>query len=577
MTARHDRCRGVALVAALVAALAGNPGFAQAPASAQQPGRQLADTPPPLPGAGGWDLPAAEPALVASDIRIRPADFQVTGVTVFTPEELRSRLSEFRDRELDVQGLARAAASLRRLYLEAGYPLTDVCFPEQRFAAQGGTVEIAVVEARLGRVRVTLAPGVAVSAQRIRDLVQWHLRPGELVTQAGLDRPVLLLRDMPGISATADVSPGEATGQVDVTVQVRPQGTPTSFSLALDNHGMQDVGRWRLTFTGSVDNLLGGGDTLSVSLQPASRSGTVLYRLGYRATVAPAGTRALLTFSHSQYRLGGAFAGLNASGHGRMGTLAIIHPLVRGRRWNAAVHVGAEARRLRDEAAGMAPERAVDVGKLGLLGSFADAGLFAEAITRFSLAGIMGRSSILDAATLQADQAPTGPGTQGTFRKFNLELQRLERVTGTLTLTASAAAQWASRNLTSAEKLALTGPQAVRCEPAAADTVVDQGLVLTLEMHHRLAAVQPFGGTARVAVFHDRGLGWLHKVRSATTNSLFVGAANRVDVAAWGLAASVNREGNFAIEASVARGVSRQTASRGRDPVQFWLSAATSF
>jgi hemolysin activation/secretion protein len=562
---------------ALIAALIGTSVFAQAPASPQQPGRQLADTPPPRPGTAAVDVPAVKPAFVATNIKVRPDSFSVTGSTVFTPEQLAARLSEFRGKELDFNGLADAAAAVKRMYVDAGYPLTDVYFPEQRFAAQGGTVTFAVVEARIGKARAVVAPGVAVSAEHIKSLVEWHLAPGQLITQAGLDRPVLLLRDMPGLTATANVTPGDAVGLADITVNVAAQGASNSFSAGLDNFGSEDLGRYRLTLNGSVDNLLGYGDTASASIQPTDGSGTLLYRLGYRASIGPAGTKASIGFSHSRYKLGGAFAGLNASGDAKLLTVAAIHPLLRSRNNNVFLQVGADAKRLRDESGGIAPERSVNLGKLGLLGSFAGGGLAVGATTSYSLTYSAGRLNIRDADTLKADQLPTGPGTQGSFSKVNLEVQRVEYLSDTLSLQASLAGQTASRNLTSAEKLSLTGPQAVRGYAAIADTVVDEGVVVSLELRHRLAGFQPFGATTSVSLFYDYGQGSLHKVRTAATNSLYVGAVNRVTVDSYGIGASMGIEGNFFINAGVSRRSGGPVFTSGSESNQFWFSAVKFF
>lgn len=561
----------------MVAALISASVFAQAPASPQQPNRQLTDTPLPRLGAPEVSIPVVRPAAVASKIKVKPDAFRVTGSTVFTAEQFATRLAEFRGKELDFNGLADAAAALKRMYVDAGYPLTDVYFPEQTFAAQGGTIEFSVVEARLGKASVELADGVPVNSELIKSLVDWHLTPGQQVTQAGFDRPVLLLRDMPGITATANVTPGSAAGLADVTVKVAQQGASSSFSAGIDNFGSEDIGQYRFSLNASFDNLLGRGETTEISVQPTSSSDTLLYRLGYRMPIGPAGTKVNIGASHSKYKLGGAFEGLGASGDLKMLTLAAIHPLVRSRDSNLFLLVGTDVKRLRDETrdafGGTAPERSVSLGKIGLIGSFAGAGLAVGASSNYSLTYSIGTLNIRDAATLQADQAPTGPGTQGSFSKVNLELQRTEFLSDTLTLQASLAGQMASRNLTSAEKLSLTGPRAVRGYGLVSDTVVDQGMVVSFELRQRLAAFQPFGATTSVSLFYDYGLGDLHKVRTATTNSVFVDVPNRVEVDSFGIGASLGIEGNFYINAGVSRRVRGPVLTSGSDASRVWFSA----
>lgn len=576
-TQRTALVRGGALAAAALASIAAIAQTAQAPISTQQPGRQLAETPPPRTGGAGVAVPAApRPAFVASDVKIRPAGFRVSGSTVFTAEQLQAQVAEFRNKELDFNGLADVAAKIKRFYVDAGYPLTDVYFPEQSFAAQGGTVEFAVIEARIGKVSVVVAPGARVRPDYIRSLVEWHLAPGQLITQAALDRPVLLLRDMPGSTATANVTPGAAVGQADITVTVSPQGRRTAASVGFDNFGAEDIGQYRFTLNGSVDNLLGYGDTTSVSVQPTDQSGTVLYRLGYRSGIGPGGTKASLSFSHSKYQLGGAFATLNASGDAKILAGALIHPLVRSRANNVFFQLGGDVKRLRDESGGTAPERHVNVGKFGLLGNTAGPGLTLGATTSYSLLYNVGQLSIRDAATLAQDQLATGPGTQGAFRKFNIELQRVEYLSDTVTMLGSFAGQTSSKNLTSAEKLSLTGPTAVRGYVAGSDTVVDQGMVMSVEVRQRLG-YSPFGAALNVSAFYDYGVGYLHKTRSATTNSIYVGAENRVSVDSWGIGASLGMEGNFFVNATLAWRLGGPTFTGNSSKSQFWLSAVKAF
>lgn len=564
----------------LAAALLGASAFAQpvpAPSSPQQPGRQLAETPPPRTGGPGVTVPAApRPAFVASDLKLRPAAFKVSGSTVFTAEQLQAQVAEFRGKELDFNGLADVAAKLKRFYVDAGYPLTDVYFPEQSFAAQGGTVEFAVIEARIGKVNVVVAPGAPVRADFVRNLVQTHLVSGRLVTQGGLDRPVLLLRDLPGTTATANVTPGAAVGEADVTVNVAPQGRRTAASAGFDNFGAKNIGKYRFTFSGSVDNLLGYGDTASASVQPTEISGTALYRLGYRSSIGGAGTKGSLSFSHSKYQLGGAFSTLNASGDAKILSGAFIHPLVRARADNLFLLAGGDLKLLVDESGGLAPERYVHAAKVGLVGNSAGRGLMLGGTTSYSLLMNMGKLDIRDADTLAQDRLATGPGTQGTFRKFNLEVQRVEYLTEAWTLYGSLASQAAMKNLTSAEKFSLTGPTAVRGYTADSDTVVDQGMVASLELRRRLP-YSPFGAAVNVSAFYDYGVGLLHKTRNANTNSIFVGTDNRISVDAWGVGASIGIEGNFFINATLARRVGGPVFTGSSAKSQFWLSAVKAF
>lgn len=571
---------GVRRGAALIATLLSSSVFGQvqqAPVSPQQPGRQLAETPPPRPGSVTVDLPPAKPAFVASDIKVRPAAFRVSGSTVFSQEQLLARLSDFLGKELDFNALADAASALKRVYVDAGYPLTDVYFPEQSFASQGGTVEFAVVEARVGKVNLVVATDVPVSASLIRDMVDWHLVPGQMITQAGLDRTILLLRDMPGITASANVTPGASVGLADITVSVAAQGSASSFSVGFDNFGVKDVGEYRASFGAAKNNLLGFGDSLNVNVQPTDQSGTAQYRAGYSSAFGPAGSKLYIGIGQSQYRLAGAFADLNASGEAKTWTAAAIHPLVRSRNNNVFLQVGADSKLLRDETGSYAPVRSVDIGKLGLLGSMAGGGLAEGAFTSYSLTYSAGRLDIRDEEARKVDKLDTGPGTQGSFQKVNVELQRVEYLTDTLTLHGSLAAQTASKNLTSAEKLSLSGSRGVRGYTEVPDTLVDEGMVASIELRKRLTNFNPFGTSTSISLFYDYGQGNRNKVRNATTNSQLVGTENRVEIDSWGVGARIGIEGDFFVNANLAWRAGNPVFANGSPTRKLWLSAVKFF
>ena len=227
--------------------------------------------------------------------------------------------------------------------------------------------------------------------------------------------------------------------------------------------------------------------------------------------------------------------------------------------------------------AGVVVERKVDTYKLGLLGNLAGGGLGTGATTSFSFTVNSGKLDIRDAATLTQDQLNTGPRTQGSFQKVNYEVQRVEFLTDSTTLLGTLTGQTASKNLTSAEKLSLTGPAAVRGYAADSDSVVDEGAVFSLEVRHRLP-VAPLGAAMHLSLFYDYGSGVRNKVRNATTNSNLVGLPNKVTVDSWGVGATLGIEGNFFVNASVSQRLGGPVFTGSSDSKsRFWVSVVKVF
>ena len=120
-------------------------------------------------------------------------------------------------------GLNEATGAITRLYQSRGYILSYAYLPVQKI--DGGVVEIAVVEGRLGGTQVVAAADV-----RIDDaVVQAHIAGTESagpVRQQDIERRLLLLNDIPGVVARGAFTPGaqpDSSSEED-TVTAPPGG-----------------------------------------------------------------------------------------------------------------------------------------------------------------------------------------------------------------------------------------------------------------------------------------------------------------------------------------------------------------
>ncbi|MDP3309501.1 MAG: ShlB/FhaC/HecB family hemolysin secretion/activation protein, partial [Polaromonas sp.] len=229
--------------------------------------------------------------------------------------------------------LTAAASLVSRYYRSRGYLLTEAYLPEQAFQATGGTVTIAVIEARIGKVLVQVE-GDHGSSSFARRVANANLRPGMLITEYLLDKPVLLLRDLAGVDASATVQPGDALGQADVMVTIRAEGRQVNGSVGVDNSGARAAGSVHATGNLNVSNLLGRGDIFSLRTQLSDASRSSLYRLAYAVPVSPDGTQLTLSTARTDYALGRQFAALGATGKAEILGASLTRPLIRSRENN---------------------------------------------------------------------------------------------------------------------------------------------------------------------------------------------------------------------------------------------------
>ena len=105
----------------------------------------------PKPGADV--LPRVEeprPALGAPGLKVTVKAFKISGNTLYPESVLLETVKEFVGKEQNIDGLNDAATKVRAYFRERGYFLAQAYLPQQEI--KEGVVEIAVIEARVGKV-----------------------------------------------------------------------------------------------------------------------------------------------------------------------------------------------------------------------------------------------------------------------------------------------------------------------------------------------------------------------------------------------------------------------------------------
>jgi hemolysin activation/secretion protein len=521
---------------------------------------------PALPAPGGAPtvvVPPAPPAAAFDrSIQLTPSSFRIQGNTLFSEAELQPVVAQYIGQPTNMEGLLAAAAAVRRFYRERGYLLTEAYLPQQQLSAQGGSVTIQVLEARVGKVSVRV-DGEGVSESMARSIVDTHLHPGDHISEYSLDKPILLLRDLPGFDATASVAPGTAVGEADITVTVKPYGSRFDTSLGVDNHGVRSAGEYRAFANIAVNNLTTRGDQIALRLQATERSDTHLFRLGYSIPVTGYATKLGASVARNEYSLGKDFAALGATGRATVYDVSLTHPFIRSRTNNLLGAVTLERKDLvdRTETPPSDADKQIDLVRLSLLGNFVDS-LAGSSFNSYAVNLAHGDLD-LDPVSLAQDQGVRGLRTAGSFTKLNLEYLRTTYVTAASRLTAAVQAQLASKNLTSAEKLTLGGPTGVRGYPAG-DTLGDTGVIVNLEYQHQLPRFF-FDIPVSASAFYD----WGH-VKFNEAGSPVAGP-NSETLSSVGLGLSFGTYGNYLLTTQFAWRTESAPASEDRKP-RIWVT-----
>jgi hemolysin activation/secretion protein len=439
----------------------------------------------------------ARPALKGPDaLRFRVDRIRLTGVTALPEADLIALLQPYAGLEITLSDLNEAAAKVTSLYRERGFPVARAYVPAQEI--RDGVVELAVLEGRYGEV------SVAVDAPLSRDVANEAvraLRPNEVITEAALDRSLLLLDDLGGIAARGTLKPGQRPGTADLVVDVteteRYGGT-----LSVDNYGNELTGRYRLGGSFHADNLAGRGDTLAARAIVAQRSDLVYGQIAYNLPLTGDGLQAGAIGTYTNYTLGDALSALGATGYAGIATAYVRYALIRSRRGSLYGQLAFDAKNLEDKigAAGAFNPRKEGVATLTLFGDAPDGGP-TGGVTAGSLAIAGGRLNIQDSTALAIDQATTQ--SEGGFFKLNYSLVRVQNLTRRLQLYAAVSGQLASKNLDPVEQFSLGGPLGVRAYPTG-EAPGDEGILGTFEARYALP-IPGFPGVTQAVAFVDSG------------------------------------------------------------------------
>ena len=412
----------------------------------------------------------------------------ISGNKFVATSALRAQVGSVESQSFDMAGLNALADKLADYYHASGYPFAQVYLPPQDL--KGGVLKINVLEGTYGIIKGVGKDGLGEGAQPFLDYGLLH---GDPIANKQLERTMLILDDQPGLKIRPVIKPGAAQGEADLTVNVRRESY-VSGDVGIDNTGPLSTGRNRLHAAADFNSPFRYGDKISLNAMVTNEH----MRLGsidYETPLGVSGLRGKIGYAHTSYVLGGQFASLDAQGIANVTSAKLTYPLVRSQALNVFLSVGVEHKKLEDDyrAAGIVRSKSSNGIPVGLQFDKRDA-LLGGGVTYGMLTWVHGKLN-LDGAAATADVATAN--TQGAYNKINLDVARIQRVSGDFSAYGRFSGQWANKNLDSSEKFNLGGYYGVRAFPLG-EGVGDRGWFAQLELRYAMGAVTPF-------VFYDYG------------------------------------------------------------------------
>ena len=493
---------------------------------------------------------ADTPPLSDTGLRVYVERFRITGQDVFPDALLQQLISPYTKKEQSLAGLQKAADVLRTYFRGKGYSLAKAYIPAQDI--NNGEVELVVVIGRVGEVNLRNKSSVkdAVLRQQMT-----ALRPGDYVTLGKLERPALLLNDLPGLSAKMTLTPGKTTGTTDIIMDVKDNISPKNSTLTLNNWGNRFTGTWQAGLSTSFTRLSRRGDAAFLSLTHAGQ-GLTSGNLSYQIPLTEGG-KLNIGYSQTQYELGEDFASLQSYGTAYTTHADFSYALHRSRKQNLSLQVGYDSKRLEDRTDSTEPDTVVNkrnrAYSFGLSGDIND-----------TWAG--GGTTAYNVTHYQGHLSGTSNGSDlntGNWHKTAYSLMRQQFVADRLALLLSFSGQLAGTNLDSSERFSLGGATGVRAYPSG-EASGDEAWLFSGELRWQLPS-HIGKGAMQAGLFYDTGVSLKEKYPSAES-------ANRRSISAYGANLMYTVPGEYYLKMAYARKAGSEAAKSDTDRTgRFWV------
>lgn len=475
----------------------------------QQPQRQLPMELPPT------AAQKKQPALKNTGVTVKVKAFRFTGYHgLATQKELQKLVAGAVGKRLDVTALRELTAKVTAYLRKKGWFLAQAYLPQQDVTS--GTIIIAILQGTSDApMHFKCNQNSRINQNFLQAIGDQAVQTGEPVKEQPLERSLLLMNDLPGVSAKAALSPGNSSGSTDIGVCVN-EGPLFSGSVWGDNYGNRYTGSWQGNTMMNVNDPYGYGDQTSLLFTGAE--GLQQGEASYSIPLSSTGLLGTLSYTSLHYNLLGDLSALDGNGDSNVVTAGLSYPLLRSRSANIWAAFNYSFLNFIDNEEDVATSnKQLNQGALSLNGNHFD---------NFCGGGYV--TGKVEATTGYLNES--GPdigitGTQGSYTFFNFQLARLQKLTSTTTLNFSFADQLSLNNLDSSQQFILGGPYGVRAYPVG-EASGDNGQLFNVDLFRDLPIPARLG-TLKLDGFFDAGHitlhndPWINSVVTATGDNSY--------------------------------------------------------
>ena len=282
--------------------------------------------------------------------RILVKHIRFSGAVNLVPEaELHALVADAVGQTHDFAALEALAQRITDHLKRAGFMLARAYLPRQDVTA--GDLDIAILAGRLDSKNepVKIVPGgklaLRIDPARLKAIADSALKTQDALRDNDLQRALLLMNDLPGVTARSRLEPGSEADTTRIIVDVE-QAPMLNLTTSLDNYGNRYNGDVRAVANLTADAPLGLGDRATLAVTQQRHSEQIM--AGYSLPLGSDGWRLGVTASQLKSETKKEFSLLDIAAEADTQGLYLSYPLIRTRQHNLSATLTADRRRYLD-------------------------------------------------------------------------------------------------------------------------------------------------------------------------------------------------------------------------------------
>jgi len=423
--------------------------------------------------------PEMKKALLPPEQKVLVKNFHLKGVHLFSAKDFEATLRKYRNKNLGLSDLKKAADEVTTFYRSKGYTTSLAYAPAQKIA--NGAVEFRVIESRLGKIKVE--DGKYYSKETIKRKIT--IEEGQILDYAKLEKDIKRINKQPDREVKALLVSGKEPSTSDILLKFEKEENPIHWHIGYNNQGTENTGKDRFDLGFNNNNLFGVDDILSLTLRVGADYDSVYAgSIDYNLPISRYDTRLGVYALHSRADIGRSFEILTPEGKANLWGIYLRHPLFDENllepntiNVSSTVSIGFDSintqNKILDQETSHDELRIVKAGI-----SFDEKDTMGRTFItneiRFGLSDILGAEGRYDESDSRLDT-----GTE--FFKYVGSLSRITRLPLSSHLVVSMRGQYTNDQLSNSEQLSLGGAGTVRGFPEN-EYLADYGWSSTLEL-----------------------------------------------------------------------------------------------